>query len=75
MSTLQREELEKTLSDLNSTQIKALETWTHLTIKKILFDTEKDSWSANNCPLNSRILYKNKLLFLIENEDGQMYGA
>lgn len=74
MSTLQREELEKTLSDLNSSQIKTLETWTHLTIKKILFDTEKDSWSANNCPLNSRILYKNRLLFLIENEDGQMYG-
>ena len=55
-------------------QQKQLEKWTSLKCWDILFDSNIDDYSKESSLLNSRIIGKSKLAFVIEDEDGEIFG-
>ena len=72
-------EVQKNVEDyLNETvkedHQKQLEEWTSLKCKEILFDSILDDWSDKTSVFNERIIGKSKLMFLIEDEDGEIFG-
>ena len=59
---------------LTETEMKQLEEWTELKCSDIIFNSDLDNWSISSSVFNERILGNSKLLFLIENEDGEKFG-
>ena len=59
------------LTDKNKKQ---LEEWTGLTCGEIIFHSEIDNWSQNISIFNDKINGKKQLVFLIEDEDGELFG-
>ena len=53
---------------------KQIEEWTKLKFGEILFDSDVDNWSEKSSVFNVRIIGKTRLTFLIEDEDGEIYG-
>ena len=54
-------------------QMKQLEEWTQKKYGEILFDSDINEWS-NPTILNEKINGREKLIFLIEDEDGEKFG-
>ena len=67
------EELVKNEYNLTSEQNQKLEEWTGLHCSDILFDSDVDDWS-NPENFNKKIIEKQQLTFLIEDEDGELFG-
>ena len=61
-------------SNLNIDQFDQLEEWTSLECSSILFDSNIDNWSWKTSVFNERIIGKKQLTFLIEYEDGEIFG-
>ena len=59
---------------ISSKQIKQLEEWTGLSCGHIIFDSNRDNWSQETSVFNDRIMGKKQLTFLIEDEDGEIFG-
>ena len=59
---------------LSSNEIKQLEEWTQLKCDEILFDTNEENWTAKQCIFNDKIIGKNHLIFLIQDEKGERFG-
>ena len=55
-------------------QLKQIEEWTSKKCKEIIFDSEKDNWSINTSIFDSKIKGKKQLLFLIEDEQKELFG-
>ena len=53
---------------------KQLEEWTSLKCSDILFDSNIDNWDYKTSILNERIIRKKQLAFVIEDEDGEIFG-
>ena len=53
---------------------KQLEQWSRLKCSEIIFDSNIDDWSKDTSVFNERIIGKKQLLFLIKNEDGEIFG-
>ena len=64
----------KKQSYLNPEQTKQIEEWTGLKCDEILFDAEKDKWSYNCSHLNDTIVGRSKLVFVIEDAEGELFG-
>ena len=45
-----------------------------MTFGEIVFNSDKDEWNIGTSVFNERINNRSKLLFVIENEDREMYG-
>ena len=59
---------------LDIKQVKQLEEWTDLECSDVLFDSNIDNWSDNTSVLNEKIIGKKQLAFIIEDEDGEIFG-
>ena len=59
---------------INEEEQKQLEEWTSLKCTDIVFDSDVDNWSPYTTVLNERIIGKKQLVFLIEDEDGEIFG-
>ena len=59
---------------LSLIQKEQLELWTELKCAGIVFDSKIDDWSENTSVFNERILGKSKLVFLIQDEEGEIFG-
>ena len=55
--------------------LKQLEEWTGLKCKEILFDSNIDNWERYTSTFDSKILNKNKLIFIIEDTKGNKFGG
>ena len=55
-------------------QIKQLEEWTGLKYDEKLFDSAIDNWSQGKSIFNEKIIGKKQLVFLIEDERGDIFG-
>ena len=53
---------------------KQLEEWTELKCSNILFDSNIDDWTEDTSVLNERIIRKKQIVFLIEDEDNEIFG-
>ena len=53
---------------------KQIEEWTGLKCSDILFDSNVDNWSEETSVFNERIIGKKQLIFLIEDEDNEIFG-
>ena len=62
------------LKQKNSNHLKQLEEWTELKCCDLLFDSEIDNWLKYYSVLNERIIGKKQLVFVIENENGEIFG-
>ena len=51
-----------------------LEQWIGLKCSEIFFDSNKDNWSISSSVFNDKIKGKKQLTFLIEDEDGELFG-
>ena len=60
--------------NLTSNQVKQLEDWTQMKCSDVLFDSTVDDWSHGSNIFNKRITGQRRLMFLLENEDGEKYG-
>ena len=72
--SLQYEQCFNNLIITNEKEMKQLEKWTGLKCKEIIFDSTIDNWSIDTSVLNERIITKKQLVFLIESEDGELFG-
>ena len=52
-----------------------IEEWTKLKCDEILFDSDVDNWSIDTSTFNSKILNKDKLLFIIEDREDNKFGG
>ena len=53
---------------------KQLEEWTSLKCSDILFDSDVDDWSEYTSVFDKKVYGKKQLTFIIEDEDGQIFG-
>ena len=61
--------------DLLFDQVKQIEEWTKLKCEEIVFDSTKDNWEENTSTFDSKILNKNKLVFIVEDTEGNKFGG
>ena len=54
---------------------KQLEKWTELKCSDIVFDSNIDDWSQGLSEFDRRIIGNKQLTFLIEDEDGEIFGG
>ena len=59
---------------LEMNEIKQIEKWTNKKLGEIIFDSNIHSWKRNTSILDSKIIGKSKLLFLIEDERNNLFG-
>ena len=62
------------IPNLNDEEINQLEEWTGLKCSDVIFDSEKDNWNQNTSVLNEKILGKSKVVFIVEDTDGDIFG-
>ncbi|BFU26351.1 trichohyalin, putative [Entamoeba histolytica] len=55
--------------------IKQLEELTEKRVNNILFDSDKDDWSKNTSVFGERIMNKEHIIIIIEDEDGNKFGG
>ena len=59
---------------INQDQKKILENWTGLRCGEVVFDSDEDNWKQDRSVFNDRIIGRNHLVFLIEDEGGEKFG-
>ena len=56
-------------------EIKQIENWTKKKCGEIIFDSNKDDWNVNTSTFDSKLLFKEKIIFLIEDINGNKFGC
>ncbi|BFU22001.1 predicted protein [Entamoeba histolytica] len=52
-----------------------LEEWTNRKVSNILFDSDKDNWNKDTSVFGERIMNKEHIIIIIEDEDGNKFGG
>ncbi|BFU23421.1 predicted protein [Entamoeba histolytica] len=52
-----------------------LEEWTNRKVGNILFDSDKDDWKVNTSVFDQRIMNKEHIIIIIEDEEGNKFGG
>ena len=65
----------KTTYNLEMNQLTQIEEWTKLKCGEIIFDSTQDNWEIKTSTFDDRILNKNKLVFIIEDTEGNKFGG
>ena len=73
-NSLKNKQLFNEMKTNRSKDIEQLEEWTSLKCSEILFDSNVDDWSYETSILNERIIGKKQLTFIVEDEDGEIFG-
>ncbi|BFU24504.1 trichohyalin, putative [Entamoeba histolytica] len=55
--------------------IKQIEEWTEKRVNNILFDSDKDDWKVNTSVFDQRIMNKEHIIIIIEDEEGNKFGG
>ncbi|BFU23534.1 trichohyalin, putative [Entamoeba histolytica] len=55
--------------------IKQIEEWTNRKVGNILFDSDKDDWNVNKSVFDQRIMNKEHIIIIIEDEEGNKFGG
>ncbi|BFU20573.1 trichohyalin, putative [Entamoeba histolytica] len=55
--------------------IKQIEEWTEKRISNILFDSDIDNWNKNTSVFDQRIINKEHIIIIIEDEEGNKFGG
>ena len=59
---------------MDTTEITQIEEWTCKQCGEIIFDSDTNNWKRKQSELNEKIIGKSQLLFVIEDEDGEVFG-
>ncbi|BFU21880.1 trichohyalin, putative [Entamoeba histolytica] len=54
---------------------KQIEEWTEKRINNILFDSDKDDWKVDTSVFGERVMNKEHIIIIIEDEDGNKFGG
>ena len=57
------------------TEIRCIQKWTSTRFKEVIFDSECCDWSTRKSTFDQRILGKEKLVFIIEDDNENMFGG
>ncbi|BFU26023.1 trichohyalin, putative [Entamoeba histolytica] len=60
---------------MNEVYIKQIEELTEKRINNILFDSDIDDWNKNTSVFNQRIMNKEHIIIIIEDEEGNKFGG
>ncbi|BFU19425.1 trichohyalin, putative [Entamoeba histolytica] len=60
---------------MNKVYIKQIEEWTEKRISNILFDSDIDDWNIDTSVFEERIINKEHIIIIIEDEDGNKFGG
>ncbi|BFU21714.1 trichohyalin, putative [Entamoeba histolytica] len=60
---------------MNKVYINQIEELTEKRINNILFDSDKDDWNVNTSVFIQRIMNKEHIIIIIEDEDGNKFGG
>ncbi|BFU18508.1 trichohyalin, putative [Entamoeba histolytica] len=60
---------------MNKVFINQIEEWTERRISNILFDSDKDDWNRNTSVFDQRIMNKEHIIIIIEDEEGNKFGG
>ena len=69
------EEMTKTTKEENKEIIKQIEAWSEATFKEIVFDSDVDNWAENISVFDKHVFGKEKLVFMIEDEENNVFGG
>ena len=61
-------------SFITKQQLLPLQTWTKKRCVEVLFDSKEHTYPKNPSVLNEKILGKNRVVFIIEDQDGEIFG-
>ena len=66
----------KTLeNEMKEKDMKTIEDWTGLKTQKLIFDSNIDKWDINTSEFDKKIMYRNKLIIMIESENDDLFGV
>ena len=71
---LSKKDKMRILYGLSEEEIKQLEEWCELECQEVVFDSIIHNWSKRTSEFNDKIMGKKNLLFLIEDENDQIFG-
>ena len=71
---IQRQKNYQLLKTERINQLIQLEEWTHLKCNELVFDSNIDDWSIHSSVFNKRIIGKKQLVFLIVDEENEIFG-
>ncbi|BFU20722.1 hypothetical protein EHI2019_001026100 [Entamoeba histolytica] len=55
--------------------INQIEEWTNRRVGDKIFDSDKDDWKVNTSVFESRLMSKEHIIIIIEDEDGNKFGG
>ena len=68
--------IDKTITEyLKTNEIHQIEKWCNLKCSNIVFDSEIHNWKENESEFDTKIFGKEKLTFLIEDNENNLFGA
>ena len=56
-------------------EYKKIKEWTNKQLGKVLFDSNVDDWNINTTTLHEKIMNKEKILFVVEDEENNKFGG
>ncbi|ELP94692.1 hypothetical protein EIN_108540 [Entamoeba invadens IP1] len=59
----------------SSEEVSAIESMTSKSMSEVLFDSTRDDWSVTTSVFNCKIMFKNNLVFLIEDDKQNIFGG
>ena len=69
------EETKNNLQTIWKDEIKQIEEWTELDCLELIFDSNVNSWEIGNCELNNILLGRSNVVLIIEDTNGNRFGA
>ncbi|EMD43647.1 Hypothetical protein EHI5A_116970 [Entamoeba histolytica KU27] len=70
-----KKRLENMKGMIKMEEMKELEEWTEKRFGNILFDSDKDDWNKNTSVFDRRIMNKEHIIIIIEDENGNKFGG
>ncbi|EMS14749.1 hypothetical protein KM1_299820, partial [Entamoeba histolytica HM-3:IMSS] len=56
-------------------EMRQIEEWTNRKVGNILFDSDKDDWNVDTSVFDQRIMYKEHIIIIIEDSEGNKFGG
>ncbi|BFU20582.1 TLD, putative [Entamoeba histolytica] len=71
-----KEEMIQIMKGMNTIEeIRQIEEWTNRKVEDILFDSDIDNWNKNTSVFDQRIMNKEHIIIIIEDEEGNKFGG
>ena len=62
-------------NEQKESDLSKIEEWSNTKCQKLIFDSNIDSWALNTSVFDKKLMYRNKITILIEDEDDNLFGV